>query len=151
MTAFQPRAANFESRVRASYGRQALMTMIGACLTRVTAGEVTIELPFRSDLTQQHGFLHAGIVTAIVDTACGYAAFSLMPEDAGVLSVEYKVNFLAPAAGERLVATGRVIKAGQTITVCTGDVVALTAGQAKAVATMQATIMTVKGRANVVG
>ncbi len=135
-----------ENRVRASFDRQAAMATIGARLVRVTAGEVTIELPFRPDLTQQHGFLHAGIVTAIVDTACGYAAYSLMPEDAAVLTVEYKVNFLAPAAGERLVATGRVVKAGQTITVCAGDVVAIAGGQEKLIATMQATMMTMKDR-----
>ena len=127
------------------------MTTIGARLTRVAAGEVTIELPFRADLTQQHGFIHAGMVTAVVDTACGYAAYSLMPEDAAVLTIEYKVNFLAPAEGERLVATGRVIKAGQTITVCTGEVVVTLGGQEKLVAAMQATMMTIRGRANLAG
>jgi uncharacterized protein (TIGR00369 family) len=127
------------------------MATIGARLTRVTAGEVTIELPFRVDLTQQHGFLHAAVVTALVDTACGYAAYSLMPDDAAVLTVEYKVNFLAPAEGERIVATGRVIKAGQTITVCTGEVLAALDGQEKLVATMQATMMTVKGRTDLIG
>ena len=92
---FTPRFTDFEQRVRASFERQAFMTTIGARLVRVEPGMVEIALPFRADLTQQHGFLHAGVVTAIVDNACGYAALSLMAEDAAVLTVEYKVNFLA--------------------------------------------------------
>lgn len=151
MTSYQPCADGFESRVRTSFGRQAFLATIGARLIRVAAGEVAIELPFRADLAQQHGFLHAGVVTAIVDTACGYAAYSLMPEDAAVLTVEYKVNFLAPAEGDRLVATGRVIKDGQTITVCTGEVIAALGGQEKLVAVMQATMMTVMGRPGLMG
>ncbi len=142
---------DFEDRVRTSFGRQALMATIGARLIRVSAGEVAIELPFRADLTQQHGFVHAGIVTAVVDTACGYAAYSLMPEDAAVLTVEYKVNFLAPAEGDRMVAIGRVIKAGRTISVCTGEALATIGGREKLVAAMQATMMAVRGRANLAG
>ena len=98
------------------------MTTIGASLARVEPGIVAIALPFRVDLTQQHGFLHAAVATAIVDSACGYAALSLMPENTAVLTVEYKVNFLAPASGDSFIATGRVIKHGETITVCAGDV-----------------------------
>jgi uncharacterized protein (TIGR00369 family) len=105
-----------------------------------------IELPFRDDLTQQHGFLHAAIITAIVDSACGYAAYSLMPPDAAVLTVEYKVNFLAPAAGHTFIAYGRVAKAGRTLTVTTGDVVAQTDAGPKPVATMLATMMAAGGR-----
>jgi len=136
----------FEQRVRASFARQRVMTTIGAELTSVAPGEVVIQLPFREDLTQQHGYLHAGIVTAIVDSACGYAAYSLMPADAAVLTVEYKVNFLAPAAGRRFVAYGRVSKAGRTLTVAAGEVIAETAGDPKPIASMLATMMTVSGR-----
>jgi uncharacterized protein (TIGR00369 family) len=144
--AFTPEDPGFADRVRASFGRQRVMTTIGAELASVAAGEVVIELAFRDDLTQQHGFLHAAIVTAIVDSACGYAAHSLMPLGTAVLTVEYKVNFLAPAAGRRFVATGRVTKPGRTLTVTTGDVVAETDAGRVAVATMLATMMTVRGR-----
>jgi len=133
-------------RVRAARSRQRVMNTIGAALTSVSPGEVIIELPFREDLTQQHGYLHAAIVMAIVDSACGYAAYSLMPVDTAVLTVEYKVNFLAPAAGRRLVAHGRVTKPGRTLTVTTGDVFAETDAGPKPVATMLATMMTVSGR-----
>jgi uncharacterized protein (TIGR00369 family) len=143
---FTPADAGFEQRVRDSFVRQRVMGTIGAALAAVAPGEVVIELPFRDDLTQQHGFLHAAIVTAIVDSACGYAAYSLMPAGAAVLSVELKVNFLAPAAGARFVATGRVLKPGRTLTVTSGDVVAETASGPKHVATMLATMMTVTGR-----
>ena len=125
--------------------------------TRAEPGAITIELPFRADLTQQHGFLHAGIITTIVDSACGYAAFSLMPPDAAVLTIEYKINFLAPAAGDRFLATGRVVRPGQAITVCTGDVHAVREGHAghegseKLIATMQATLITLLNRGTLVG
>lgn len=143
---FTPADAAFELRVRASFARQRAMTTIGAALVTVVPGEVVIELPFRDDLTQQHGFLHAAIVTAIVDSACGYAAYTLMPADAAVLTVEYKVNFLAPAAGSRFVAYGRVTKPGRTLIVTTGDVLAETEVGSKPVATILATMMTVTGR-----
>jgi len=137
---------NFESRVRASFGRQRVMTTIGAELVSVAAGEVVIALPFRDDLTQQHGYLHAAIVTAIVDSACGYAASTLMPAEAAVLTVEYKVNFLGPAEGRRFVAHGKVLKPGRTLIVTTGEVVAETDAGTKSIATMLATMMTVTGR-----
>jgi len=136
----------FEARVRASFARQRVMETIGAALTRVEAGAVEIALPYRADLTQQHGFVHAGIVATILDSACGYAAFSLMPADAAVLTVEYKINLLRPAQGDRLVARGRVVRAGKTLTVCTGDVVARTGGQENVVATMLATVMAIPQR-----
>lgn len=132
---------DYKERVEKSYARQTAMKGIGAELTEVREGAVTIELPFRSDLTQQHGFIHAGIVTMIVDTACGYAAFSLMPPTAAVLTVEYKVNFISPAIGEKLIARGRVLKPGRTLMVCHGEVHALTAGKEKLVATMLATMI----------
>jgi uncharacterized protein (TIGR00369 family) len=117
------------------------MKTIGARLSKVTPGEVEIELPFREDLTQQHGYLHAGVVTSIVDSACGYAALSLLPEGAEVLSVEYKINLLSPARGLQMLARGRVLKPGRTLTVCLGEVIALNAGAEKLVATMLATMI----------
>lgn len=139
----KPADPAFEARVRESFARQRAMSTIGAVLASVKPGEVIIELPFRDNLTQQHGYLHAAMITAIVDSACGFAALTLMPADAAVLTAEYKVNFLAPAEGARFVATGRVLKAGRTLSVTTGDVVAGT----KPIATMLATMMTVSGRA----
>lgn len=140
--AHTPRDPQFESRVRASFARQAVMTLIGAEMTSVTPGAVEIVLPTRDDLTQQRGYIHAGIVTTIVDSACGYAAYTLAPAESDVLTVEYKVNFMAPAQGERLIARGRVIRAGRTLTVCAGDVLALRAGVEHPIATMLATVMT---------
>jgi uncharacterized protein (TIGR00369 family) len=134
---------DFEARVRASFARQRVMATLGATLVRVAPGEAEIALPYRSELTQQHGFLHAGIVATILDSACGYAAFSLMPPNVAVLTVEYKLNLLRPASGERMVARARVVRAGQTLTVCAGDVYAQTGDTEKAVATMLATIMAV--------
>lgn len=134
----------FERRIYESFSRLALMGTIGARLVRVVPGEVDIELPVRADLTQQHGYVAAGIVTAIVDTACGYAAMSLMPNGAGVLTVEYKINFMAPARGERLLARGHVVKAGRTLTVCAGEVHALSGAGETAVATMLGTMVTVR-------
>jgi uncharacterized protein (TIGR00369 family) len=128
-----------------------MMRTLGARLTRVVAGEVEIELPFREDLTQQHGFLHAGVVAAVLDSSCGYAAFSLMPPGAGVLSVEFKTNLLAPATGDVLVARGRVIRSGRTISVCQADGFMRTGSEEVAVATMLATIMTVMDREGIVG
>jgi uncharacterized protein (TIGR00369 family) len=146
MTRFEPQVAEYAERVRAIFAGQGFMQAIGARLGRVAPGEVEIELPFRGDLTQQHGFVHAGVVTAIVDTACGCAAFTLMPAGAGVLSVEYKINLLAPAVGERLLARGRVLRPGRTLTVCAGEVLAYAAGKEALVATLLATMMSVSGR-----
>jgi uncharacterized protein (TIGR00369 family) len=137
---------NFESRVRASFGKQRLMTMMAADLETVAPGRVDIRLPFRDDLTQQHGFLHAGTIAAVADSACGYAALSLMPADAGVLSIEFKVNMLAPAKGDAIVARGHVIRAGRTIMVCRADVVSVSGADEKLVAAMQGTMMVVTGR-----
>jgi uncharacterized protein (TIGR00369 family) len=141
-----PADDDFEVRVRSSFARQRIMNTIGATLTRVEPGLVEITLPSRDDLTQQHGFLHAGIVATIMDSACGYAAFSLMPADAAVLTVEYKINLLRPATGDRVIARSRVAKAGKTLTVCTADAFARTSGSEKLVATMLATIMAVPER-----
>jgi uncharacterized protein (TIGR00369 family) len=122
------------------------MTTIGARLTHVAAGEIDIRLPFRSDLTQQHGFLHAGMVAAALDSACGYAASTLMPAEAGVLTIEYKINLLAPAQGSRFRMEGVVLKPGRTITVSEGRAYALHEGRERLIATMGATLMTITGR-----
>ncbi|MGC8603474.1 MAG: PaaI family thioesterase [Desulfomonilaceae bacterium] len=145
MINFKAHDQEIEDRVRSSFNRQQIMKTIGAKMTHVAPGEVHIELTFSETLTQQHGYLHAGTVTIIVDSACGYAAYTLMPPFSEVLTVEYKVNFLHPAMGERFVATGRVIKPGRTLTVCSGDVFAYGSQnvEGKLIATIQATMMTV--------
>jgi uncharacterized protein (TIGR00369 family) len=144
--AFKPEDPYFEERARASFDGQRVMHTIGARLVSVRPGESEIELPFRADLTQQHGFLHAGAMTTIVDTACGYAALTLMPPGAAVLSVEFKVNLMAPGKGDGVVARGRVLRPGRTLTTCAGDVFAVSGGDEKLVVTMLATMMTVQER-----
>jgi uncharacterized protein (TIGR00369 family) len=138
--------SDLERRVRCSFLRQRVMAMLGAVLVRVAPGEVQIELPFRDDLTQQHGYLHAGIVATILDSACGYAAYTLLPPDATVVSVEFKTNLLAPAIGERFGARARVIRAGRTITVCQADGFMYSGGAERLVATMVGTMMAQQGR-----
>ena len=136
---------DFERRIRTSFARQGLTETLGATLGRVTAGMVEIEVPFSRGVSQQHGFFHGGVMGAIGDSACGYVAMTLTPPTAEVLTIEYKVNFLSPGQGDRLLARGRVTKPGRTVTVCTGDVFAVREGQEKLVATMLVTIMTVGG------
>ncbi len=145
MTALLPQDPDYAARVRASFDRQSIMATIGARMTIVAPGEVEVRLPFRPDLCQQHGYLHAGITTTLVDSACGYAAMTLLPAGGDVMTVEFKVNFLAPAAGAEFVARGRVARAGRRISVCTGEVVAITAAGEKPVALMQATMTAVGG------
>ena len=132
---------NFETRIRSSFERQGIMKTIGARLLSVAPGEVRIELPWSKAVTQQHGFVHAGILSTIADNACGYAAYTLMPADSEVLGVENKINFLAPARGERFVSVGRVVKAGRTLAVCAGEVWAYDNGTETLVALMQTTMM----------
>jgi uncharacterized protein (TIGR00369 family) len=128
--------------VRASLERQSFMTLLGATATLVESGHVRIEVPFRADLCQQNGFLHAGVVTSVADSACGYAALTLMPAGSDVLSVEFKVNLLAPARGERVVADARVVRSGRTLTVCQAEVHAVETGRPDVtVALMQATMI----------
>lgn len=141
---FEPRNPDFEACVRASFARQRAMETLGARLARVAPGEVEIELPFREDLTQQHGYLHAGVVAAVVDSACGYAALSLAPAGTEVLSIEFKLNLLAPSVGDSLAARARVVRAGRRVTVCAGDVYARSGGAEKLVATMLATMISVE-------
>lgn len=148
---FTPSDAGFEQRVRDSFAKQQLMSTLGASIERVEAGAVDIRLPVRPEISQQHGFVHAGAIASVADSACGYSAFSLMGTESGVLAVEFKINLLAPGSGDYLLARGRVIRSGRTLTVCQADVVAVTAGEEKPVALMTATIMNVKGRPEVVG
>jgi uncharacterized protein (TIGR00369 family) len=142
-----PPDPEFESRIRSSFAQQGVMKTIGAHLVTVAPGEVRIELPYSKAITQQHGFIHAGILSTIADNACGYAAYTLMPADADILGVENKINFLAPAKGERFVGIGRVIKAGRTLAVCSGEVWAYNSGEKTLVAVMQSTMMTIKNQA----
>jgi uncharacterized protein (TIGR00369 family) len=128
MDAFTPSDPEFAQRIRDSFERQKVMALIGARLGEIVPGRVTIELPHRADLVQQHGYVHAGIVGTIADSAGGYAAFTLMPAGSSVLSVEYRMHLLAPADGERLVASGRVVRAGRTLTVCELEVEAVKDG-----------------------
>ena len=146
MTAFTPADPGFAARVRESFARQSIMTLIGAEIARVEPGLVEIVLPYREDLCQQHGFFHAGVTSTIADSAGGYAAFSLFPADASVLTTEFKINLLAPAVGERLRALGRVVKPGRTLTVCDVEVFAVQHGQEKICAKLLQTLMTLHGK-----
>jgi len=143
---FEPRDPDYAARVRASFERQDAMKTIGAALAAVEPGRVAIELPWAQALTQQHGFLHAGMVATALDSACGYAGFSLMPAAAAVLTIEYKINLLAPAKGQRFRMVGEVVKPGRTITVVEGKAFAIDEGREKLIATMNATLMAVFGR-----
>ena len=141
-----PEAADYEERIRSSFAKQGLMRTLGATLGNIAPGVVEIVLRPDPAISQQHGFVHAGAVSAIADSAAGYAALSLMPPGRGVLSTEYKINLLAPAVGDRIVARGRVVKAGRTLTVAQTDVFAESDGQEKLIALLTATMMTVEGR-----
>ncbi len=145
MSLFQPRDAGYESRVRDSFARQALMRTIGAELARVEPGRVEIALRYRSDLTQQHGYLHAGITGAIADSAGGYAGYSLFPAGSSVLTVEFKINLMAPAAGERFLAVGEVVKPGRTLTICQLEVTAIKGDQRTLIAIGQQTLICLEG------
>lgn len=143
---FKPDNPDFEQRVVASFNRQNVMKTVGASIVEVGPGEVTIQFPFNPELTQQHGFIHAGIVSTVLDSACGYAAFSLMPENAAVLTIEFKVNLLSPAQGDRFVATGKVKKPGRNIFVAEGELYACQGNTKKLVASMVGTMMAVYDR-----
>jgi uncharacterized protein (TIGR00369 family) len=146
---FEPQDSGYAERVRASFARQGAMHTIGASLADIEPGRVVIELAWQQGLTQQHGFLHAGMVATALDSACGYAASTLMPADAGVLTIEYKINLLAPAQGQHFRMEGLVLKPGRTITVAEGRAYAQHEGREKLVATMTATLMTITGRAGI--
>lgn len=149
MSEFTPRATDYAQRVADSFARQAALQTMGARLISVEPGRVVVEMAHDDRFTQQHGFIHAGVTTTVLDTACGYAAFSLMPADAGVLTIELKTNLLAPAAGEQFVFEGRVVKPGRTVTFCEGEAFAISNGTRKRIATLSATMMTVLGRDDV--
>ena len=150
-TFFEPRCAEYASRVRDSFTRQGAMHTLGARLGLVAPGAVDIALDWAPGLTRQHGFLHAGMVATALDSACGYAGFTLMATDAAVLTIEFKINLLAPAKGQSFRMEGRVLKPGRTITVCEGQAFAINDGQETLVATMGCTLMAVTGRDHIQG
>ncbi len=136
-------AKEIEARVRGSFARQSIMTTLGAEIAAVRSGEVEIVLPFSDRILQQHEFIHAGAVATIADSACGYAALSVMPRDAAVLTTEFKINLLAPAKGERLRAIGRVVRSGKKLVITLGEVFAEEGGARKQIAMITATMMVV--------
>src|SRR5262245_37693888 len=141
---FKPEDPNFQERVRASFARQRVMQTLGISITRLEPGEIELTMRFDEAYTQQHGFTHAGIISTALDSACGYAAFSLMPAEAAVLTVEFKTNLLAPAKGERFTFRARVVRPGRTLTVCNAEAFAKGDGaDAKLIATMTGTLMAV--------
>jgi uncharacterized protein (TIGR00369 family) len=142
----QQEEAGFEARIRASFAKQGLMGTLGATLVTVAPGRVEIALRPAPAISQQHGFVHAGAVSAIADSAAGYAALSLMPPDRGVLTAEFKINLVAPAAGDRILARGTVVKAGRTLTLAQAEVFAESEGRERLVAFLTATMMAVAGR-----
>lgn len=139
-------SARVERRVRGSFARQGLMATLGAAVTRVAPGEVELTLVPKPEISQQHGFVHGGALAALADSAAGYAALSLMPMDRGVLTTEFKINLLAPATGERIVARGRVVKSGRTLTLAQTEVFAVAEGKERLVALLTATLMALEGR-----
>jgi uncharacterized protein (TIGR00369 family) len=143
---FEPRDPDWESQVRASFARQKVMALIGARLTELRPGNCEIRLPFRDDLSQQTGYFHAGIIATVVDSAGGYAGFTLMPAGSDVLSVEFKLNLMSPADGELLIATGEVLKSGKNLVIARGEVYVAKSGRITHCATMQQTLMTMQGK-----
>jgi uncharacterized protein (TIGR00369 family) len=137
--------SQIDQRIRSSFARMQTMATFGASLQAVRKGEVEIALPFTDALVQQHGFIHAGVLATIADTACGYAALTLMPNEAAVLTTEFKINLLSPARGDRFVATGRVVRAGRKLMVCLGEVFAEAGDERKQIALMTASMMVVDG------
>jgi uncharacterized protein (TIGR00369 family) len=146
MIRFSPEDENFESRVRTSFARQTAMTTLGIEIVDLKPGEIELQMRYSLAYTQQHGFLHAGIITTALDTACGYAAFSLMPEDAAVLTIEFKTNLIAPAQGHYFLFRAHVVKPGRTITVCDAQAFASDERGERLVATMTGTLMALFGR-----
>ena len=143
MVLFKPKDPQFRSRVEESFNRQQVMKTLGVKIVKLQPGEIELMMHYAPAYTQQHGFTHAGLIATALDSACGYAAFSLMPDDAEVLTVEFKTNLLAPARGEHFIFRGRVVKPGRTITVCEAQAFAVEEGQEKLVATMTGTLMAI--------
>jgi len=147
---FQPKDPQFAARVRASFARQRTMQTLGVEIIRLDPGEIELAMPYEAAFTQQHGFIHAGVMATVLDSACGYAAFSLMPADAAVLTVEFKTNLLAPAKGERFLFRAHVVKPGRTLTVCDGRAFAVeNSADERLVATINGTLMAVFDRPNI--
>lgn len=146
---FAPKDPDWEAKSRASFDRQWVMSFIGAQLTGLKPGWCEIHLPYRAELTQQHGYFHAGIIATAVDSAAGYAGFTLMPAGSSVLSVEFKINLLSPGDGELLIATGEVIKPGKNLVITRGDAYIVKDGKTSHCATMQQTLMTMHGKSEV--
>ncbi len=142
---------DFRERVARSFDRQGAMGMLGAELTRVEQAMVEIELPFDPKLTQQHGFLHAGVISAALDTACTYAAYTVIEPDVSILTIEFKVNLMSPGRGERFLFRGEITKPGSTIIVADGRGYAIGDGPAKLIASMTGTMMVIRGREDVTG
>ncbi|RCX32192.1 PaaI family thioesterase [Thioalbus denitrificans] len=151
MSGYTPADPAYRQRVERSFQRQAFMSTLGARLVEVAPGFCEIQIDYQPALGQQHGFLHGGVVGALADTAAGYAAYSLMPEDSSVLTVEYKLNLLSPARGERFAARGRVERAGRNLSVVRAEVRALAEAGEKSVAVMLATMICLHGRADAPG
>jgi uncharacterized protein (TIGR00369 family) len=149
MAKFKPQDANFEARVRTSFARQTAMATLNIEIAALNAGEVELKMPYSAAYAQQHGFIHAGIITTALDTACGYAAFSLMPEDAAVLTIEFKTNLIAPAKGDYFLFRARVLKPGRTITVCDAQAFAVEESGEQIVASMTGTLMALFGRKDI--
>ena len=148
---FSPKDPRYVERVQRSFAKQGAMQTLGARLERVAPGEVDIGFDWAPALTQQHGFVHAGMLSTALDSACGYSGFTLMPDDAAVLTIEFKINLLAPARGESFRFEGRVLKPGRTVTVCEGKAFALSGSNEKLVAAMSCTLMCVQGRDDISG
>jgi uncharacterized protein (TIGR00369 family) len=146
-----PESADYQERIRSSFAKQGLMSTLRATLGNVSPGLVEIAMRPDPAISQQDGFVHAGAVSAIADSAAGYAALSLMPADTGVLTTEFKINFVAPAAGERILARGRVVKAGRTLTLAQTEVFAGSGGQEKLIALLTATLMAIQGQDGITG
>jgi len=151
MPNFEPRYPDFDARVRESFNRQKVMRTMGITIAELAPGSIVLEMVHDDALTQQHGFLHAGIVSTALDSACGYAGFSLMPPEAAVLTAEFKINLLNPADGERFRFVAEVVKPGRTLTVCEARAYAMKGEDEKLVATMTATLMAMVGRTGVAG
>ncbi|MDN5873114.1 MAG: PaaI family thioesterase [Sinobacteraceae bacterium] len=145
MTPYTPQDPDFATRVRDSFAKQAVMQSLGAEIAALEAGAITLSMAHAPAYTQQDGFMHAGIISTVLDSACGYAAFTLMPADARVLTIEFKINLLRPANAERYSFEARVTKAGRSITVCDGTAYGLNGGERKAIATMTGTLMAIGG------
>lgn len=149
MSENQPKSKDYREKVRGSFEKQPAMSSLGVEITSLEPGRIELRMPYNQAFTQQHGFVHAGIISTALDSACGYAAFSLMVDEAEVLTVEFKINLIAPAEGETFLFRAEVVKPGRTITVVNGTAFAINDGTEKAVATMTGTMMAIIGRSDI--